>query len=231
MDWLDHWQTMITGVLAVGAAAWAASISRGQLGAARSQILEQRDLERRTRQARLRAVRATLPSALSSVCGYAKQVSKRVQDSQDAAEIAATFGDRPGLRREPMPSFPSETLAILERVIEFVEADEVAKRIESILREAQILDVRIADRSRFGALETAPTMLQAASVYARAESLFDFARNQSDTVDTTDLWDRTFAAFRIFGLNGERWQGVRDFAQRSRDRGNQPGEADDPREG
>jgi hypothetical protein len=216
---------MITGVLAVGAAAWAASISRGQLGAARDQLTEQRAQEQRARGARLRAARATLPAALSAVCGYAKETADAVRSHIAASEGAALFGDHaPGMTAV---QFPSEALSVLERIIEFVDRDEIAVRIESILREAQVLDVRFRDRAVRGAFDAPSFMLQAASIYARAESLFEYARNQSDTVDIADLWDRTFVAFRLFGLHGARWDNVKAFAQRSRDRGDMPGEADD----
>ena len=225
IDWLDHWQTMITGVLAVGAAAWAASIARGQLSAAKDQLTEQRAQEQRARGARLRAARATLPAALSAVCGYAKETADAVRAHMAATDAARMLGDRPS--GMPPVQFPSEALSVLERIIEFVDRGEIAVRIESILREAQVLDVRFRDRVVLGAFDAPSFMLQAASIYARAESLFEYARNQSDTVDIADLWDRTFVAFRLFGLHGARWDDVRTFAQRSRDRGDMPGEADD----
>lgn len=228
IDWIDHWQTMITGAAAVGAAYLAYRVSRGQLQAARDQILAQQNADIARRNARKRAVRASLPVTLSSICQYAEDTAHALADRHAVTMIEAVFPHN----GEPaqMPRFPTDAIAVLERLLEFVDDEPVAGRIESIFREAQVLETRCVnlEREGYASAEFIESMiLQASSLYARAESLFAYARNQSVTVEGTPLWDRALGALSIFGLRGDRWAGMLGLAHRQRERGDEPGEADE----
>ena len=229
VEWLDRWQTLITGILALIAAGVAAKIGQGQLAAAKGQINLQRELDARARQARLRAARAKLPLALSRVCSYASGIAKELQPFHGASDMDVVFNHLTAKRPAALDAFPDHPIAVLEAVIEFVEDEAVAQRIESILREAQVMDARLQqlDSDHVSKMWVESIMLQAASIYARAESLFYYARNQAQSVSQENLWERTFAAFTMFGLHGQQWDDLKGMAKRSRERGESPGEADE----
>lgn len=129
-----------------------------------------------------------------------------------------------------LPEFPADTIYVLARIIEFIDDEPVAARIESIFRETQILEAGRGGLLRgehFGSDFIEDMIQQAASLYSRAETLLGYARNQEPSVDPVALWDRVFAAFNFFGLHGPRWNNLRETAERQRTRGNQPGEADE----
>ena len=125
-----------------------------------------------------------------------------------------------------VPAFPPELLAALERIVELTDVKAVAERVESILREVQVFGARGRDLQQ-GAEHTLPYLagliLQTASIYARAESLFGYARRQSASVDEHELWDRVAAALSIAGVHRPE---VDRMAHSERDAGLPPGEAD-----
>ena len=218
------WQTLWAGGAALAAALIALGVSRGQLNAAREQLLETRRQADRDRQGRLRAARANLPGALSGICAYATAVAHQLKQAWSLlTQIDRTVvGD--------YPSFPTASLSVLGAVVEYTEDGPVAKRIESILREAQVLDARTRALAQGESTNTgylAACLEQAASLHARAESLFDYARGHEPSVAAIPLWDRTLTAFTIFGMTGDMFGEVFDIAKASRDRGEQPGEADE----
>jgi hypothetical protein len=224
IDWADHWQTMITGVLALGAAGWAAWLARGQLSAARQQMKEARRQARNDRDGRLRAARASLPATLSAICDYAERVAAELRSAYPVPNLLGVDRYVP-----TFPPFPAETIMSLERVVELTADNSVAERIESILREAQVLDARCRGMirgDRISADYLAALLQQAASIYARAESLFDYGRRRSAGVSTAPLWDRVFAAFTVFRLYEGAHDAVFEMAREARDQGQQPGEAD-----
>jgi type II secretory pathway pseudopilin PulG len=232
MVFIDHYQTLITGVLAIAAAFIAADIAKGQLGAAKEQIEVARDqINEAKRQAdrdrygRLRAARASLPAVLSGICKYAADAAE-VLWKQRIDTASEPYGHARWEVILPVPTFPNEYLPALERVVELTENDAVANRIEEILREAQVLDARTQGlaHGKTASFEYIIEMvIQAASIYARASSLLDFARRQSETVATDDLWDRTILALTSMQIYD---QEVKDVARQQRDSGQSPGEAD-----
>lgn len=220
--WFYDYQTFVGAMIALVAALIAAEIARRQLTETKRQAA-------RDRAAKLRAARASLPAVLSAVCDYA-EVAGRTLNSAWPVEAILYPDDvdplasrRMTLNIEP---FPAETLRSLERVVELTDSEPVADRIESILREAQVLAARTR---KLGAGESLTTdhltfyILQTASLYARAESLFEYARRQSNSLSTETLWKRAFAALSIMGIDREE---VLEMARHERDRGEPPGEAD-----
>ena len=232
--WYDY-QTLITGLLALTAAVIAAWIARGQLRASETQIkvaIDQLEADRTRaaaeRSGRLRGARASLPTVLSSICSYSRDAARALHDAWPTP--AKLYPDTPLASAYrvscEVPQFPVELIAPLERIVEFTDAPEVAERIESILREVQVFNAR-TDELKGGSTvsigELASYILEAAAIYARAESLFDYARRQSETVSSKPLWDRVFAALLIFGVHDEI---VKTKAQREKDNGLSPGEAE-----
>lgn len=234
--WIYDFQTLITGLLAIGAAWIAATIAKGQLEAAKEQIHVAREQiaagtaeADQVRERRLRAVRATLPVTLSSICEYSQAVGSQLAASWPAAANLYPNDDN-GITNYPvkaeLPDIPFEQLESLELVLEFTDVEEVASRIESIMREMQVLAARIAPL-RYGAeIGTdwlAGLIIQAATLYARAESLFTYARGKAPGVNTAPLWDRVLVALNIMKIYNLK---VLEIANAQKDRGDEPGEAD-----
>lgn len=235
IDWLDHWQTMITGLLALLAAGIAAYISAGalkigrdQVRAAREQLEAQQRDEVGRRKRNLRAARAALPGVLSAVCDHASNVAKLLVT---AWPISATLypheraPDQPPIMTIDVPTFPSTLVAPLQDILVNLDDPYIHDRIASIFREAQVFDARTRSL-HYGdpvSLEWLGNMiLQAATLYARAESLVDYARGESDKVEK-DLWPRVFFAIDVLGLHVGF---VTDVAEERRRIGRAPGEGD-----
>lgn len=227
--WFYDYQSFNAGVLALVAAIVALFIAWRQLKAARDQLAETKRQADRDRAGKLRAARASLPAVLSSVCDYAEETGKNLNAvwPLEAKLYPNDVNVLTSYRlKVTTPAFPLDTLRSLERVVELTESDAVADRIESILREVQVLSARtrklgIGDDLSIDNLSA--YILQTASIYARAESLFEYARRQSDDVATEPLWNRAFAALSIMGIDREN---VLVMARRERDHGDPPGEAD-----
>lgn len=227
--WFYDYQTIIAGGVALVAALIAAEISRRQLQSSRDQLVELRRQADQDRAGRLRATRASLPTVLSAICHYAEQTARALNGAWPAAARLYPNDSNPfstyriAAAIEP---FPTETLASLERVVALTDTDEIAERIESIFREAQVLSARTRKLPFGDDVSTSMLsglILQAASMYARAESLLDYARHQTDGVAPEPLWDRVSVALNIFGIYQDE---VLEIARRERDNGDTPGEAD-----
>ncbi len=220
--WSDHWQTMITGVLALGAGVAAVRAARAQIEAAKQEATH-------TRKARLRAARASMPATLSAVCDYAQRVAEALNGAWPAQAIL--YPDDTPLYEErrfqiSVPHFPLDLLTALERLIEVTNVDAVAERLESILREVQVLGARTRKLEHGDMISIhylSGLILQAAAIYARAESLFGYARRQNEGVDPADLWDRVSAALNFSGVHRDE---VTEAMRDERARGLSPGEAD-----
>jgi hypothetical protein len=218
--WLYDYQTLLTGLLAVLAAAAAWWSTNGQLRAMKQD-----------RNGRMRAARAVLPATLSGLCDYAEGVVRALRSLLPAEarlypEMINLFADFHGVG--VVPKLAPELIQPLERMVELTPVKEVAEQIEAILREAQVLDARTRGFDVGTSLsyhEWAGRIVDAAALYARAESLFPFARRQTDKFALGDLWPRVGAALTIFGVR-ERW--ILEVAEEQRTAGLPPGEANTP---
>lgn len=228
-NWLYHYQTLVSGLLAVLAASGAVWTGQAQVRAVRDQIAASQKQANLDRASRHRAARATLPVTLSAICEYAQATgqalnsewpgaAKRYPESHDGTRVSRITVS--------LPDFPSELLRSLERVVETTDANDVAECIESILREVQILAARTRPLARGADITTddlAGFIIQAAAIYARAETLFTYARRRTEGVNNADLWGRLDAALHVMRIYTP---AVRQMAQRQRERGASPGEAD-----
>jgi hypothetical protein len=234
--WIYDFQTLITGLLAVGAAFYAARFAQKQVNAANSQIEVAREQiavakaqSDHERGARLRAARASLPTTLSSICEFAQEAGKTLHAAwPSAAKLYPEDHHSNSVQpvKADLPLFPYELLESLERIVELTDAEDVAERIESILREAQIFSARTRPLVAGTDINTdllAIHIIQAAALYARAESLFTYARRKTPGVNSANLWDRVFAALTLMRVDDP---AVLKEAQRQRELGLPPGEAD-----
>lgn len=126
----------------------------------------------------------------------------------------------------PLPEFPYVLIESMERVLEYVDDELVAERIESIFREIQVFQSRTRRLEAGDDISTqwlATLILEAAAIYARAESLFTYARGKSPSINSQPLWDRVFAALCIMNIHND---DVSDLATLRKAKGYSPGEAD-----
>lgn len=227
--WFYDYQSFIAGVIALVAALLAVFVSWRQLEAAKAQLAETKRQADRDRAGKLRAARASLPAVLSLICDYAQQVGRALNRAWPVDATLYPDDVDPFASYQisiALPPFPAEALQALERVVELTDSDPVAERIESMLREAQVLGARtreLASGNELSVDQLGGYILQAASLYARAESLFEYGRRQSEAPAAEPLWDRVFAALNIMLIFREE---VLAMARRERDAGLPPGEAD-----
>lgn len=225
--WIYDFQTLITGILAVCAALYAARFAQGQIQVGKEQIAAAKEQAGKDRSARLRAARATLPTTLSAICEYAQNSGRLLYASLPAQAPHEVDPFSRCFLQEDLPQFPPELLASLERIVELTEADDVALRIESILREVQVFaaKTRRFRRGEGGFLaEFARQIIHAAAIYARAESLFTYARRKSEGVNSAPLWERTAAAIVFMNIHNDY---IDAEVARQEASGRQPGEADE----
>jgi hypothetical protein len=106
--------------------------------------------------------------------------------------------------RVDLPEFPAATFLTLERVVEFTSAEDVANRIETLLREVQQFEAR-ASLSFSGQYATidrlAAQLVHAARIYAMAESMFGYARGEHEGLREDAFWARVENALEHMGVN------------------------------
>ena len=228
VDWADHWQTMITGCLALGAAGLATYIAKGQLeigreqvSAAREQIQAQLDDEKDRRRRALRATRAALPGVLTAICDHATIVARTLHQvwPSEAILYPDDYGeDFERAIKLAVPTFPENLKAPLQEILVHTDDDEIHERIASIFREAQVLDARtskLAAGDRVALYWLVTMILQAVALHVRASSLFDYARGESDTVDR-DLWGQVAVTLAVMEIHNP---AIKEQAKREREDG------------
>jgi hypothetical protein len=219
LTWLFEWQTLVAGTLAVLAAVVTAWLIKRQITQA-----HQQEQARLSRQAN--AARVALPLTLSGISHYAEEAAGALAQLTLQARAFAE-GDPPLKFESPRP--PSELAPSLERMAGATDDREVVTAIARLLGEIQVLSTRmvftheqLSDPSGAVARESEQYLLQAGAVYALAESLFDFARFESETAPPELDWDRVFAAFKIMRLYPEMYPELHRHSQATKDNGHLP---------
>jgi hypothetical protein len=175
--WLQDWQTLIAGLIALGAAL--ATIEWMQKG-----IDETVRQARENRQRDLDAARTVLPLALSGICGYAETCGVILKGM---LEESAHLSDEVNVPPEfTSPELPDQAIGIVRDCVRPAEAD-IACQLRQLISDFQVQNVRlraIPDDSRAGRLSKHNVhqyVLDTAELYARASALFDFARDPDET--------------------------------------------------
>jgi hypothetical protein len=194
--WLQKWQPLAAaGVASVAAYIAFQNTTRSLRHAER--------LENNRRNQKHSAVRAILPLALSQVLAYAERsaraLSELVGRCEDDILPAMTA---PENLVEPLPS---ETLKALADFIEYSDKANVTV-LEATIALIQIHDSRLRglvednrdpSETRIVVLtEIENRIIDAASIYAGAASIFDYARRRSQDLPTTMTWDSVARALR-----------------------------------
>jgi hypothetical protein len=177
LDALDHWQTLLTGVLAlVGAIATVFYIHR--------QIKQADDLENARRRREEIAARAVLPLALTRVVQYAIQCLRVIRDHSARPVM-------PGAPLGPemdIPTVQGDVVGALQACVRYGD-ERVVSQISTLLALLQVQRARLGElisRSsqrpdrRITRFEAMGAMTDAAEVHAKASALFDYGRETAD---------------------------------------------------
>jgi citrate lyase gamma subunit/uncharacterized membrane protein YidH (DUF202 family) len=187
-SFLNSWQTLIAGLLALGAAIWGWSLVNKQIA-----VTERHEYERwRTKEM---AARSLLPLTLSAIIDYVEQISGILHTLYNSKQDEAIPRDA---RNITIPPVPNEIIISLQSFIEATKREDIAMLIAKILQKIQIQGARLRSISdRNGAnnyihIVTATNIetyfVDAAIIYAIASSLFYYARFEKEQAETTS-WD------------------------------------------
>lgn len=217
--WAFRYQTLISGLIALaGAGLGAFAIYR--------QIKQADLLEGTRRENRKRASRAVLPLTLAGFSSYALEVGallgeiySRITNQNPGAAYA-------NHRPLSAPAIPNRAVDELKEFVELSEAGE-AKFIALLLSDIQVLaanvDATLAEISGVrGHRSVVPPnvtdyAIRAGQIYARAGSLFDYARGEQQTVPTGISWHEVDRALFVMYRHGDILDRARDTICRRSD--------------
>lgn len=193
--WLYDWQDLVAGVLALVGAYWALMGIRQQI-----------DVSERHEDMRLRrrhnAVRATLPLTLSGL-------TEPLRDMMRALDAV-----RPDVRANGFtscfnpPAVPAQYVIELQAVIASTNQRDVIIPISEAIRQIQTLWSRVEtlrderEQQRRAGLEMNidDWIVQAAQTHAIIESLFEYARDESDQGPSEVSWERAESIIFQLGI-------------------------------
>lgn len=180
---IDRWQTLIAGIVAIGAALIGGAFVNAQIRLAK----DQEDERRRRRQA---ATRATMPLTLSALMEYARGCGQALRRLYLAAHGNAARAAQMGTF--DLPPVPGEKIVALAEIIEAGDR-EVGKAIAALLRNLQVQDARLrstkaeildpqSNTRSVSTLALDDYIIDAADLYARCEGMLGYAREKAETV-------------------------------------------------
>jgi len=167
---LYNWQTLIAGLLALIGAAWTVKQIR-------TQIEQANDLEENRRLREERAAKAVLPLALSEICQYARDclhlLARYVPATDAVPDVRADVN---------VPRIPTNVIETLQACARFADED-IVNQIAGLLSKLQVQYARLEGLiarsvgSIMHAREGIDAMVDAADVYAKASTLFEYGRS------------------------------------------------------
>lgn len=159
-DWVFAWQTLVGAIVALIAAVRTIGVMREQM---KSETTRHNDARSRKRF----AARAQMPDSLSELGAYVRGCAARL------------------MRAEALPQKPTDAISSLKEVIEFID-DDAAQRTFELVSWYQVFSARMShdiptpDNAAFPERQWDAALLQ-----AYINSLFEYARNENDEVDTS----------------------------------------------
>jgi len=173
---VDHWQTLITGIAALLAAAVTIVVLN-------CQIRQTRELANDQRQRRERAARAVLPLAVSQLQDYARACIKELYELRPYFQPSGSLDQEKAdkcLSAWPSPPLPEDVLSILKECIQFSD-NAPAEAASTLIRRLQVQKsrleeyaarIRLTHALSLGTLDLA--IGDAAEVFARTGGLLTF---------------------------------------------------------
>lgn len=135
-----QWETLLTGFGAVGAAIATVHFTRRM-------IIQNSLLEDDRRRRRERAARATLPLALTELCGYAIRCMEGVERIRECVRADGNLdrGRALAVANElAAPEIPLDALAVIKECIEYSD-DVAAEAMAVLMRHIQLHHTRLGD--------------------------------------------------------------------------------------
>lgn len=175
IDWLDHWQTMLSG----GGAIIAGIASVVLL---RSQIKQTADLETARRAQSFSGARARLTGALNAVAVYARDSAKYL------AKYYKVLGNYEAVysqKEVPCPLPPSEAIEAIITAIETTDDSAFAKFLSDLIADIQVHDARLSEAPALFARSASRSFIHdlivaAGALYMTASSGLPFARRETE---------------------------------------------------
>lgn len=160
--WLYHWQTLVGAILAL-LAAWRTIVVM------RRQMKAEDDRHKEADKRKRMVARARMPDALSDLLAYVRG--------------CAAYSVRTSTI---LPEEPVAAVAVLKEVIEHIDDDAAARTFE-LVSWYQVYRVRMTpDIPHPQTPQFAERMYDTALLHAYANSLYGYARNETNEVDTSE---------------------------------------------
>lgn len=168
-------------------------------------IENQREAERRSRERKLAAAKALLPTSLSQMCDICES---GMQFSHNFSTLLQELSDEKFKEISVQRlSLPDGMISIFRELIELTDNEAVSERISVLLREYQVLFARwtsVFSQSNLsamnGELRRNEKTVEWAFLYAITVSLFDYARNESEGPDREIGERELWTALRVSGI-------------------------------
>jgi hypothetical protein len=192
VDYITTYQTLLTGLLAVGAAVW--TIQRMNRA-----MNQEREIQEETRQRDLEAARAVLPPTLTKLIEYSETCIAELERTLDETPPAMAARNLVLVPTDfAVPTTPDEILYVIRDCIRSADRDR-ARELQELVATLQIQNSRLRAFSR-GETEARHwafgRVLDAGEVHARTSALFEFARNRPDP-DRRSLRERVRSSLNV----------------------------------
>lgn len=215
INWLDHWQTMLTGAGAIVAAVVS-------IHYAKKQISETAIQENARRARRFTASRARLPLLLSDTIQYsfeAMELLKKYLDTNSGPDIAYK-----ALSNVPRPVLPDSAIIAFEAIIENADDDKFVNVIADMISQMQVLNSRMrslpSERRALGPQGLQSYLMNSAKIYGYAASMYAFARRETDQPPHFLDWDVAISGLNLRNIGPDEYPDLHAFMGRARDRDN-----------
>ena len=216
ISWMDRWQTMLTGLAAVIAAAVSVHFVR-------KQIRQADRAENHRRDRRLAAARSRLQLSLSTISHYGSDsivFLRGVRNAVAGGQLIPTLADN------PRPILPDPAVLALEAVIEATESDDFAGFLADLISEMQVLNSRLSglpeEAEALGIHSLDSYLMNAAKVCAFASGAFPYARRETSDPPTRVDWLDVIAALRLQNMYEEHYPDLFAFIARTAERDDTP---------
>ncbi len=222
IDWIERFQTLIAGALALFAAIWTVRTLSHQISQA-----EQRhqDLIRR----KFNAARAVLPLVLSRLCGYAESSILYAAKERDAVKEREPISNNCEITEET-PAFPDDIIPLLKDIIEYAD-DKIAESTRGLVLKIQTQRSGLTSlpktlESQFLSGETITTYISAfdqaifnaAHLCVHASNFFDYARHRKDEAPSLPTKDEVQKKLFWLGIEESKFPEVYGCVSRHYDK-------------
>ena len=194
-SWLYNWQTLLAALIAFVGAILTIRNIRDQISQA-----DRHEHERLRRQHN--AVRATLPLTLSGLIATMREMLLALNEAKVEVrrDGAASSFDPP-----PSPSQHIEELkdviATTDEVSVFEPISEIIRQIQTLWARVELLRSRREQRRRAGLEQDINSwIMQSAEIHALVESLFEYARSETDQGPDNVPWERVESIIFQLGI-------------------------------